>query len=248
MFARKLAPDHDLILIARRKDRLERLADGLSRSHGSAVETIAADLTDEGDLARVESRIAGEERLCLLVNNAGFGTRGLFWEAPLEGERNMHALHVMATMRLCHAGLRAMVPRDRGGIINVASVAGFVRRPGSASYGSTKSWINVFTEGLYLDLGSIRSKVTVQALCPGFTFTEFHDTMKVRRERVASRGFWMTAEQVVDASLEGLRRGRLFVIPGWRYRLLCALITKLPSGLRLALEARSARVMGQRAR
>jgi len=97
----------------------------------------------------------------------------------------MHRLHVMATVRLTHAALRNMVARDLGGIINVASVSAFVRSPGSVSYGATKSWMTVFTEGLYLELKSVQSNIIVQALCPGFTYSEFHDTMAVDRSRLA---------------------------------------------------------------
>src|SRR5205085_1893673 len=99
---------------------------------------------------------------------AGFGTKGRFWEAELDGQDRMHRLHVLATMRLTHAALRNMVPRDFGGIINVASVAAFVRSSGSTSYSATKSWMTAFTEGLYLELRSSGSNVAVQALCPGF--------------------------------------------------------------------------------
>jgi short-subunit dehydrogenase len=148
----------------------------------------------------------------------------------------MHQLHVMATVRLTHAALANMVPRDSGAIINVASVAGFARSQGSVSYCATKSWMNIFSEGLYLELRAMGSHVTVQTLCPGFTYSEFHDTMAIRREKLASKALWLTADQVVEASLEGLKQGRLYVIPGWRYRLLTAVVSKLPSRLRLAVE------------
>ncbi len=241
VFARRLAADHDLLLVARRKDRLERLGADLAGNFGASVETLEADLSTEAGIAAVEARIAGEERLVLLVNNAGFGTRGLFWESPLDGQERMHTLHVTATMRLCHAALRGMTARNRGGIVNVASVAAFVRRAGSASYGATKGWIAVFTEALHLELRSVTSAVVVQALCPGYTYSEFHDTMQISRETMANPRYWLTADRVVDASLKGLRKGRLFVIPGWHYRLLVALITKLPSRLRLAMESRVSR-------
>lgn len=244
-FARKLAPEHDLILIARRKDRLDGLAGELSSKYRSRVETVDADLTQDGDLAAVAERIASEERLVLLVNNAGFGTTGRFWEAPLEGQERMHRLHVMATVRLTHAALRNLVPRDVGGVINVASVSAWVRRAGSTSYAATKSWMTAFTEGLYLELRGMPSNVTVQALCPGFTYSEFHDTMPVNRHSIAGRAFWMTADQVVDASLDGLRRRKLFVVPGWRYRLLTALLSKLPTGARLLVESKA---IGERQR
>lgn len=238
-FARKLAAGHDLILIARRRDRLEVLAADLTRTYGSNVEVIAADLTKEDDLSAVAERIGSEPRLALLVNNAGFGTKGRFWESPLELQENMHKLHVMATVRLSHAALRNMVARDFGGIINVASVSAFVRTTAHTSYSATKSWMTIFTESLYLELKSIHSNVTVQALCPGFTYTEFHHAMGIDRNSMASSAFWMTAERVVNASLDGLRARKLFVIPGWRYRLFTAIFSKLPSGLRVALELRA---------
>ncbi|MCU1234201.1 MAG: short-chain dehydrogenase/reductase, partial [Candidatus Solibacter sp.] len=146
VFARRLARDgFGLILVARRADRLEALARELGDT-----ETIAADLaTDEG-LARVEQRIASAPDLELLVNNAGFGTKGKFWEAPLEGQETMYHLHVIATMRLTRAALAAMVPRGRGAVINVSSVAGYGQSPGNFSYCSTKAWMNNFTEGLDL--------------------------------------------------------------------------------------------------
>jgi short-subunit dehydrogenase len=235
-FARQLAPGHDLLLVARRRDKLEAAAAGLEREFQARVEVLAADLSVEDELVRVAARIAAEPALDLLVNNAGFGTVGLFWESPLGDQERMHRLHVMATVKLTHAALGNLVPRNSGGIVNVASVAAFVRRSGSTSYGATKSWMTVFSEGLYLELRSVRSEVSVQVLCPGFTFSEFHDTMQVDRKRLAPRSFWLTAEEVVASSLSGLRRKKLFVIPSRRYWLLTALFSKLPAGLRLALE------------
>ncbi len=240
-FAQKLAPDHDLVLVARRRDRLEILAAQLREQHGAAVEVLAADLTAEPDLAMVARRLAASPNLALLVNNAGFGVRGLFWQAALEEQQRMHRLHIDAILRLSHAALSNMVPRNAGAIINVASVAGFVRRAGSASYGSTKSWLIAFTEGLYLELSSIRSAVKVQALCPGYTLSEFHDLLNVDRGKVASPGFWLTARQVVNESLRGLSRGKLFVIPGWRYKLIVAFLTTLPIPLRLAVERKASK-------
>jgi len=152
----------------------------------------------------------------------------------------------MATVRLTHAALRNMVPRDCGAIINVASVAAFLRNAGSVSYGATKSWMTAFSEGLYLELQGADSHVSVQALCPGFTYSGFHDVMGVERGRLAGSSFWLTAEQVVDASLDGLRRRKLFVIPGWRYRLLTMFFTKAPTALRLMVEAASSRARAVR--
>lgn len=236
VFAKKLAAAHDLLLIARRRDRLEALAAELSAQYGCATDVLAADLTDAQDLAAVADRIAGEQNLGLLVNNAGFGGRGLFWESNLEVQEQMHRLHVMATMRLSHAALRNMVAKNAGGIINVASVAGFLQRAGAVSYGATKRWMVAFTEGLHLELKSVGSAVKVQALCPGFTYTEFHQTLGVERSRVAPASLWLQPESVVDESLKALQRGKLMVVPGWRYKAIVALVSKLPTPLRLAFE------------
>ncbi len=244
-FARRLAPEHDLLLIARRQDRLEQISRELSSKYESRAEVLKADLTSETDLAMVAERIANEERLVLLVNNAGFGTKGRFWEAPVESQELMHKLHVMATLRLSHAALRNMVARDVGAVINVASVSAWVRVPGSIGYSATKSWMTVFTEGLHLELRSKGSHVAVQALCPGFTYTELHDNLGVDRSRLAGPRFWMTPQQIVDASLNGLQRRKLFVIPGWRYRLITAFLATVPTGLRLAIESIATRARQQ---
>ncbi len=236
-FARKLAAEYDLLLAARRKDRLEELATALKASYKTNVDIFVADLSNAAEVASLADKIAAEPRLGLLVNNAGFGTLGRFWEASLASQEQMHQLHVMATVRLTHAALRNMVPRNQGAVINVASVAGFVRSQGSVSYCATKSWMNIFSEGLFLELRGMGSRVTVQTLCPGFTYSEFHDTMAIQRDRLAGKALWLSAEQVVDASLAGLCNGGLYVIPGWRYRLLTAVISKLPSRMRLAVES-----------
>jgi short-subunit dehydrogenase len=235
-FARRLARDgFALILVARRHDLLEQLA----RDLGGA-ETLAADLTLEEDLARVEARIMAEPKLELLVNNAGFGTKGRFWETPLDQQERMHRLHVMATLRLSRAALAAMVPRRQGGVINVSSVAGFGQSPGNVSYCATKAWMTSFTEGLDLELRGAGSPVRVQALCPGFTVTGFHDTMGMSRDGIPA-WLWMRAEDVVDASLRALPRGQPLVVPGTIYKMVVLLEKLAPRWLRSAAVVRAAR-------
>ena len=230
-YARRLAAaGYDLILVARRADRLADLATELASRHGVDAQALPADLTGDAGLKVVEERIAREERLEFLLNNAGFGGRGRFYESPLEHAAAMHRLHVMATLRLTHAALRRMTERGKGAVVNVSSVAAFVARPGSVSYHATKAWMNEFTEGLYLELKQARSSVRVQALCPGYTLTEFHDVIGVDRESVAA-SLWTPVDVVVDASLEGLKRNQLFVVPGWRYKFIVALLRLLPRPL-----------------
>jgi short-subunit dehydrogenase len=136
-------------------------------------------------------------------------------------------LHVLATLRLTHAALTGMTARDKGGIINVSSVAGFWQSPGSVSYCATKCWMNSFTEGLALELKSVGSKVKVQALCPGYTLSEFHDVAGMDRKMIPA-SLWMRAEDVVAESMRGLERGQTVVVPGWKYKAAVLLMKYTP--------------------
>jgi len=227
-FARALAGrGYDLALVARRGERLQELGDELARQFQVSSTPLRADLNDEADVSRVEQFLVDAPQLGLLVNGAGFGSMGRFYEAPPESQASMHRVHVMATMRLTHAALRNLTTRGDGGVINVSSVAAYSPHPGSVSYHATKVWMNSFTEGLYLELKSAGSRVRVQALCPGFTLTEFHQVLGVKRDFISGT-WWMPAEEVVEASLAGLDADKLFVVPGWRYKLLVALLRLLP--------------------
>jgi len=232
-FARKLAArGYDLLLIARREDRLRSIAREIGEQYHVRAEILEADLTDDAALTMVARRIRDAADLGLLVNNAGFGTLGYFFEADPHTQEQMHRLHVLATMRLSHAALANLVPRAEAGtgIINVSSIAAYGASPQNVSYCATKAWMNRFTEGLAIELGAKPSPVAVQALCPGFTLTEFHDVMPMDRTRVP-KSLWLNADFVVDESLRGFDRRAIFVIPGWRYRLLVWIMRLVPSGL-----------------
>jgi uncharacterized protein len=245
-FAHKLAArGYDLILIARRADRLQALADELAQRNGAKSDVIAADLNIGNDLERVAKRLSAEPGLALLVNNAGFGVRGRFATAKYASQEGMHLLHVMATLRLTHAVLAGMVARRSGAIINVASVAGFLASPGAVSYGASKCWINAFTEGIWMELRATQSPVRVQALCPGFTYSEFHDVAGMDRAKLAPKSWWYSGEQVVEESLAGLERDQVFVIPGFRYRLLVAIVSRIPRALRRSILISMARRNGR---
>jgi uncharacterized protein len=224
-FARQLAGrGYDLILVARREDRLRDLAGSLP----ATAEVLSADLTCEDGLTATERAIRMCERLELLVNNAGFGTLGRFWEADFDGQLRMHELHVMAAMRLTHAALKGMVPRGRGAVINVSSVAAFGQSPGNVSYCATKAWMNSFTQGIELELKNIGSPVKVQALCPGFTHTEFHETLGMDQKKIPSM-FWLDADEVVKTSLAELAGRKVIVLPGWRSKVGAALLKHVPA-------------------
>ena len=232
-FARKLAArGHDLLLIARREDRLQSIAREIGEQHHVRTEILVADLTSDAGLASAADRIRDAADLGLLVNNAGFGSLGYFFETDPHAQEQMHRLHVLATMRLSHAALANLVPRALAGtgIINVSSVAAFAASPQSVSYGATKTWMNRFTEGLAMELEVKASPVTLQALCPGFTLTEFHDAVGMDRSRIPA-SLWMTADFVVEESLRGFERRTLFVVPGWRYKLIVWMLRLVPGGL-----------------
>jgi len=238
-FARKLAARGcGLLLAARRVQRLEALKEELEKKHRVEVDCFPCDLSRPAEAEGLAARIEAGATPDLLVNNAGFGTLGFFHETDYARQVEMVNLHVLATMRLTRAVLPGMIRRGSGAIINVSSVAGFWRSGGNVSYCATKGWMNDFTEGLRIELDLLGSPVKVQALCPGFTYTEFHDVLGVDRNRVP-RWLWMDADTVVEASLRGLESGRLFVIPGWQYRIGAALGELLPSSLRVWLERKS---------
>ncbi|HEV8147520.1 MAG TPA: SDR family oxidoreductase [Bryobacteraceae bacterium] len=234
VFARKLAArGYDLLLIARREDRLRSLAEELGGDY------LVGDLAQDEDLDRAVERVKAAQHLGLLVNNAGFGSLGNFHETDPADQEQMHRLHVIATLRLTQAALSNLVPRAQAGtgVISVSSVAAFMRAPQNVSYCATKTWINAFTEGIAIELGGLQSPVRVQALCPGFTLSEFHDVLKMDRSPIP-RSLWMSADFVVEESLRGFERGKLFVIPGWRYKLVVAGMRTIPDVLLRKLAVR----------
>jgi len=223
-FARKLAErNYDLILVARRRERLKILRRELEEQHGVTCEVLPADLADEVGIETVAERIRETTDLTMLVNNAGFGTIGMFAEVDIMRHIDMIKVHVTAAVRLCHAALPAMIANRRGDIINVSSVSGFMDNPGGATYNPTKAYLNSFSQTLRNEMAEYG--VRVQALCPGFTLTEFHevgDFVEFVRDKVP-KGWWMTPEFVVRKSLKGLEKGQVICIPHIRYKAIVAL-------------------------
>ncbi len=207
-FARQLAAQgHRLVLVARRKDRL----DALARELGNA-RSVALDLGEAGAAARLMADLeAHGERVDLLINNAGFGLWGRFIELDGPKQRAMIDLNCGALVELCHAVLPAMVKRKDGAILNVASTAAFQPGPGMATYFATKAFVLSFTEALHEEM---RTKgVRVSALCPGPTATEFGAVAGFTGNGVFDA---MSAKSgdVVAAGLAALDRNRAVLIPG----------------------------------
>jgi hypothetical protein len=221
IFARKLAQQgYALAICARRVERLEALAGELRGAFGVPVEVIPCDLADLADLKRLEARVAGMERLDLLVNNAGFGLPGKFNRSSIDRQTDMLNVHLVAMQRLTRTALPGMIARREGAVINVASVAAFFPLLGSALYAATKAALVSFSETLSIELRG--TGVKVQALCPGFVRTEFHLTPEHRsgQGRKLPDFIWALAEPAVDASLRALGGNRVVVVPGLTYNLL----------------------------
>jgi uncharacterized protein len=171
--ARLAAKDgHDLVLVARRRDRLEELSAELTSAHGVQVTVIVADLSHHVAPATVAERLRADgKQIDFLINNAGFGSCGPFSEAVLDREVEMIHLNIRALVQLTHAFLPGMLARKSGRILNVASVAGFVPGPYMATYYASKAFVLSFTEALSAEI--LGTGVTLTASCPGPTATEF---------------------------------------------------------------------------
>ncbi|HEK85195.1 MAG: SDR family NAD(P)-dependent oxidoreductase [Candidatus Saccharicenans sp.] len=206
----------DLILVARRLERLQELAAELTREYGVQTEVLAADLSREEDIQKVVQKIIDTPDLDLLINNAGFGGKGKFIE-DREGEaEQMIKVHVLAPVVLTRAALPAMQKNKRGAVVNVASVAAFSPFSG-AMYSSTKAFLVMFSENLQSEL--LGTGIKIQALCPGLTHTEFHQVAGMKVEAIPEI-LWMAAEQVVRISLKALGQNKVIIIPGWQNKII----------------------------
>lgn len=216
-YARKLASQgYNLVLVARREERLSALSSELQANHPIKVEVLVADLTRERDIERVETKVSNLEHVDILINNAGFGTTGTFAEVDFDGQLGMITIYVVAPTRL----IRAALPKiEKGGsIINVASLGAFVKVPGNVTYCATKAYLVAFSETLQMELKE--KGIRVQALCPGFTMTEFHEKMGGFDRSVIPKFLWMTPEDVAKESLKALEKGKVLCIPGLKNRII----------------------------
>ena len=218
-FARRLAAEgYNLLITARRKEQLEAFRDELIEKHGVRVEVYVADLSDDQQVKHLADHIQTIDDLEMLVNNAGFGTAGNIVDVDIESQVHMIQVHVVAPLRLMHAALQGMKQRRRGEIINVASMASFLYGAGSASYCATKACILNYSRSIAAEVRPLG--IRVQALCPGFIYTGFHDTKEMEnfeRSQIP-KPLWMNADFVVNYSLKCLRRGKVVCIPKWFYR------------------------------
>ncbi|NEE03217.1 SDR family NAD(P)-dependent oxidoreductase [Phytoactinopolyspora halotolerans] len=225
-FARLLAGrGYDIVLVARDAQRLEETADKIASASGRRVETLPADLSDRGGVARVAERLAADEQpIDLLVNNAGFGIHEPL--ASSDSAAHERAIEVMCRAVLVLGGTAAekMASRERGMIINVSSTAGFLALGG---YSAVKAWVTSYSESLAVELRGTGVRVT--ALCPGWVRTEFHQRAGLSTSSIPS-WLWTDSEHVVATALKDAARGKVISIPTMRYRGLMWCVRHLPRG------------------
>ena len=210
-FARQLAAaGNDLVLVARSREPMEKLAAEMSTAHGTGAEILVADLADRVQLATVAERI-GAGDVGTVVNNAGFGFYGPVTTHGRDQELGMVDVDVAAVVALSHAAVQVMVPRGSGKLLNVASVAAFAPTPESATYSAAKSFVLLYTEALHDELAGTGVRVTV--LCPGFTRTNFQSSAGITGHGLP--GFaWAEADDVVRQGLASLSRNEAVCVPG----------------------------------
>lgn len=226
-FARQLAAQgHHLVLVARDRNRLEQTAAELQQRFGATAEVLPADLTDDGGLAAVVGRLTDATRpVGILVNNAGSSLLRDFEQNSVQEEQEQLRLHCVAPLELIHAALPGMLERGTGRIINVSSIAAFLPR---GSYAAAKAWLLVFSRWANLAYGP--RGVTVTAVCPGLTHTEFHDRMGMDKG-AAPFWAWLSAERVVREGLADNLRGKPVSVPSKRYKAVAAAARVLPDKL-----------------
>jgi short-subunit dehydrogenase len=206
---------YDLVITGRREDIISSIAKEISTKYGVSVEVLIVELSNKSDLTKLVQKVKSINKLEVLVNNAGFATRGTFSENNIQIHKKMIDVHVQALVELTHAVIPNMQLRKQGTLINVSSMGAFIVGPHNTVYCGTKAFIRNFTESLHLELRHIGIKV--QLLCPGFVYSNFHGKMgfnlnKFQKNRGLIR--WMTPEDVVSASLRDLMKGRVISIPG----------------------------------
>jgi uncharacterized protein len=237
---------HNIVLVARRKRRLDQLAATLSADYGVRAETIACDLSKPAPRGRLPGRIAdfGLD-VEILVNNAGFATNGPFHEADPERELEQVRVLVEAVVALTSAFVPAMTERGRGAILNVASTAGMQPLPYSAGYSAAKAYVLTFSEALHHELKG--RGVTVTALAPGPVKTDFWEISGwevgggFSFEKAVPRPAWITAKQAARAGIQGLASGRRVVVPGWGVRAAATAGRYVPNALKLPTIERAMR-------
>ena len=226
------AEEYDLVVVARRKDKLNDLKTEIENSYGVQVEVIEADLTVPSDIKKVVERLKQND-IDVLVNNAGFGSSGAFSELDIDNELNEIDLNIRALVQLTHAGARAMAKKRSGIIINISSIASYQPLVGKATYGATKAFVTSFTHAISEELRP--SGIKVLLVCPGLTRTEFFDRSRWFKDENESSNYpnflYQESDEVAKSVLKSIHNRRSVVIPGLVNKVLASLSSTLPASL-----------------
>lgn len=233
----------DLVLTARREERLIATRAALEQEHSIRVQVLPADLAQpEAPEALTAALMRDGVAVDVLVNNAGYAVPGYYRETDWEAQRDFLQVMVTAPLELAHRLLPFMHARKYGRIMNVASVAGMM--PGAASstlYGASKAMLIAFSEALHAEQRG--SNVHVSALCPGFTHTEFHDVNGTRaRMQRLPRFLWLSADRVAEEGYTALMKNEVVCVPGGIYRALSGAVRLMPRGMAHGLASRAGRI------
>lgn len=218
----------DLILVARRVNRLEEIKNEIT---GVSVETIECDVSTEENCTKLYNSV-NDKGVDMLVNNAGFGLAGEFLSTDLNKELNMIKTNVVAVHMLTKLFLKDFAEKDRGIILNVASSAAYMAGPYLSTYYATKNYVRRLTEAVYRELKEKNSNVSVSVLCPGPVNTEFNDVANVK---FALKG--LSSEYVARYAIEKALKGKLYIIPGLQMKLGVFLLRFIPNKLMLKISA-----------
>ncbi len=224
-FTRLLAENgYNIVLVARDLPRLQERAHALEAKFAISTKVIQADLSTDTGCALIEQYIANNQ-VDVLINNAGFGINKAFTLSQLDAEQQLLDVLVRTPMRLMHAVLPGMKERDKGVVVNVSSVAGWIA---GGTYSASKSYLTVLSESLHTELAATHVKVC--ALCPGFTRTEFH-----QRGRMSMKGLpafmWLNADKLVATAWKEAVAGKAVSVPGWQYQILTFVMRNAPRSL-----------------
>ena len=224
-FTRLLAHNgYNIVLVARDLPRLQERAQGLESTFGIATTVIQADLATDAGCKTIEDFIANNQ-IDVLINNAGFGINKAFTMSQLDAEQQLLDVLVRTPMRLMHVALPGMKERNKGVIINVSSVAGWIA---GGTYSASKSYLTVLSESLHTELSS--TNVKVSALCPGFTRTEFHQRGRMSMKALPTF-MWLNSDKLVAAAWKDAVAGKAVSVPGWQYQLLTFVMRNAPRSL-----------------
>ena len=246
--ARLIAKDGlDLVLVARRREKLEAVARELSVTHGISARVIAKDLARRTSPAEIAEELEGERiAIDVLVNNAGLGVYGRFWKTDLARQLEVVEVNLVALTDLTGRFLPGMVARRRGRIVNVASTAAFQPGPHMAVYYATKAYVLSFSEALAEELSN--TGVTVTALCPGPTITEFQRAAGIEDTPLFRGPLTMDAASAAKAGWDGAKRGKRIVVPGLGNKLLKEAVRFSPRRLVTAAAGRLQKKRGGKAK